>query len=263
VGAQERLNEAVNESDRHRAKVPHEWFLANLIGNHILIFVVILSLSAEYRFLAFLIPVISVLTLGYILWRARRSLRRDPWFVQAHWQASARYARVLLVVLGVLLFAAGGAWLGHNSLGMRPEAAWALVGGIGILPTCITVMVLIMLSSDLCAQLVGGLGFAASGNIGDDYAVFEPTHGSAPKYASMNKVNPIAMILSACMMLEWLGEGIAAARVKSAVSDTITEGNVRTYDMGGSNSTSEMAEAIAARARSEYLGSNPDSSRRV
>lgn len=152
MGAAEVLSEVVSESDRHRAKVPHEWFLANLIGNHILIFVVILSLSAEYRFLAILVPVISVLILGYILWRARRSRRRDPWFVQAHWQASARYARVLLVALGVLLLAAGGAWFGHHSLGVRQEAAWALVGGIGILPTCITVMVLIMLSSDLMNQ---------------------------------------------------------------------------------------------------------------
>ncbi len=60
--------------------------------------------------------------------------------------------------------------------------------------------------SDLCAQLVGGLGFAAAGNIGDKYAVFEPTHGSAPKYAGMYKVNPIAMFLAAKLMLDWLGE---------------------------------------------------------
>jgi len=60
--------------------------------------------------------------------------------------------------------------------------------------------------SDLCAQLVGGLGFASSGNIGDEYAVFEPTHGSAPKYSGMNKVNPMAMLLSAKLMLDWLGK---------------------------------------------------------
>ena len=65
--------------------------------------------------------------------------------------------------------------------------------------------------SDLAAQLVGGLGFACSGNIGDDYAVFEPTHGSAPKYAGMYKVNPIATFLAAELMLEWLGETDKAA----------------------------------------------------
>jgi isocitrate/isopropylmalate dehydrogenase len=104
--------------------------------------------------------------------------------------------------------------------------------------------------SDLCAQLVGGLGFAASGNLGDDYAVFEPTHGSAPKYVGQNKVNPIAMILSAQMMLDWLGEGELAGRVKQAVADVIAEGTVRTYDMGGSSSTTDMAEAVAERAAS-------------
>ena len=103
--------------------------------------------------------------------------------------------------------------------------------------------------SDLCAQLVGGLGFAASGNIGDSYAVFEPTHGSAPKYAGMNKVNPCATILSAEMMLDWLGETERARRVRQAVAEVIAEGKVRTYDMGGKSTTMEMAEAIAERAR--------------
>lgn len=152
MGAQDIEKEVVSDADRHRAKVPYEWLLANLIGNHILIFVIVLSLSAEFRFLALFVPVVSVLTLGYILWRARRSLQRDTWFVQAHWQATARFARILLVALGVLLLAAGGAWLGHSSLGLRQEAAWALVGGIGMLPTCLTVMILIMLSSDLMNQ---------------------------------------------------------------------------------------------------------------
>ncbi|HPW20531.1 MAG TPA: isocitrate/isopropylmalate family dehydrogenase [Vicinamibacterales bacterium] len=99
--------------------------------------------------------------------------------------------------------------------------------------------------SDLCAQMVGGLGFACSGNIGDTLAVFEPTHGSAPKYAGQHKVNPIATILAAKMMLEWLGEAHLAARVEAAVAAVIRQGQVRTYDMGGSNTTLEMAEAVA------------------
>ena len=101
--------------------------------------------------------------------------------------------------------------------------------------------------SDLCAQLVGGLGFACSGNIGDDVAIFEPSHGSAPKYVGMNKVNPIAMILSAKMMLDYLGEKDMAERLEAAVAAVIAEGQVRTYDMGGSATTTEMAEAIAAK----------------
>ena len=98
--------------------------------------------------------------------------------------------------------------------------------------------------SDLAAQLVGGLGFACSGNIGKDFAVFEPTHGSAPKYVGMNKVNPIAQILAAKMMLDWLGEKEKAKRIEDAVAAVIKEGKYRTYDMGGDTTTSEMAEAV-------------------
>jgi isocitrate/isopropylmalate dehydrogenase len=101
--------------------------------------------------------------------------------------------------------------------------------------------------SDLCAQMVGGLGFGCSGNIGKEYAVFEPTHGSAPKYAGQYKVNPIATILAAKMMLDWLGEGDKAAKLEDAVAAVIAEGQVRTYDMGGENSTLEVAEAIAGK----------------
>ncbi len=100
--------------------------------------------------------------------------------------------------------------------------------------------------SDLAAQMVGGLGFGCSGNIGDKLAVFEPTHGSAPKYAGQYKVNPIATVLAVKMMLDWLGENDLGARVERAVAAVIAEGKVRTYDMGGSASTLEMAEAIAA-----------------
>lgn len=99
--------------------------------------------------------------------------------------------------------------------------------------------------SDLCAQMVGGLGFACSGNIGTNYAVFEPTHGSAPKYAGKYKVNPIASILAAKMMLDWLNETEKANQVEKAVSKILEEGTVRTYDMQGSASTLDMANAIA------------------
>jgi isocitrate/isopropylmalate dehydrogenase len=101
--------------------------------------------------------------------------------------------------------------------------------------------------SDLCAQMVGGLGFGCSGNIGLDYAVFEPTHGSAPKYAGQYKVNPIATILAAKMMLDWLGESDKAAQLEEAVAAVLAEGQVRTYDMGGSASTLDMAAAVASK----------------
>ncbi|MBI2496610.1 MAG: isocitrate/isopropylmalate dehydrogenase family protein [Opitutae bacterium] len=101
--------------------------------------------------------------------------------------------------------------------------------------------------SDLCAQLVGGLGFGCSGNIGRKLAVFEPSHGSAPKYAGQYKVNPIATILAARMMLDWLGETAKGAAIDAAVAAVVQEGKVRTYDMGGRDSTLDLARAIAAK----------------
>lgn len=99
--------------------------------------------------------------------------------------------------------------------------------------------------SDLCAGLVGGLGLAPSANIGEEIAVFEPVHGSAPKYAGKNKVNPSAMILSSVLMLRHLGEREAADKVENALREVIKEGEKVTYDLGGEAGTSEMAEAIA------------------
>lgn len=101
--------------------------------------------------------------------------------------------------------------------------------------------------SDLAAQLVGGLGFASAGNIGDKYAVFEPTHGSAPKYAGMYKVNPIATFLAAKLMLEWLGETSKAQILEGALAEVIKEGKVRTYDMGGTSTTLDTAKAVAGK----------------
>jgi 3-isopropylmalate dehydrogenase len=100
--------------------------------------------------------------------------------------------------------------------------------------------------SDLAAQLVGGLGFASSGNIGDEYAVFEPTHGSAPKYAGQYKVNPMAMFLTAKLMLDWLNEKDKSAKLENAIAAVIKEGQVKTYDMGGSNTSLEVAHAVVA-----------------
>jgi 3-isopropylmalate dehydrogenase len=101
--------------------------------------------------------------------------------------------------------------------------------------------------SDLTAQLVGGLGFACSGNIGDRFAVFEPIHGSAPKYAGKKLANPIAMLLAVKMMLDWLGESDRAQRLESAVKAVMAEGKIRTYDAGGTSSTTEMTLAVIER----------------
>ena len=114
--------------------------------------------------------------------------------------------------------------------------------------------------SDGFAGLIGGLGFACSANLGEEIAVFEPTHGSAPKYSNypVSIVNPIAMIASACMMLHHIGEKTIAARIEKAVAEIIAEGKVRTYDMmkmtgspdvikKGAASTMQMADAIISK----------------
>jgi isocitrate dehydrogenase (NAD+) len=103
--------------------------------------------------------------------------------------------------------------------------------------------------SDLAAGLVGGLGVAPGANIGERAAVFEPVHGSAPKYAGQNKANPTALILSAALMLRHLGETDAADAVESAVRGVIAAGETVTYDLGGSAGTREFGEAVAARVR--------------
>jgi isocitrate dehydrogenase (NAD+) len=103
--------------------------------------------------------------------------------------------------------------------------------------------------SDLAAGLVGGLGVAPGANIGETAAVFEPVHGSAPKYAGQNKANPTALILSGALMLRHLGETDAAAAVEEAIRWVIAAGETVTYDLGGSAGTREFGEAVAARVR--------------
>jgi isocitrate dehydrogenase (NAD+) len=109
--------------------------------------------------------------------------------------------------------------------------------------------------SDLAAGLIGGLGVAPGANLGEEYAVFEPVHGSAPKYKGLNKVNPLAMILSGVMMLRHLREFEAAQRLETAVASVIEEGKNVTYDMKPAPddptaaTTSQMADAIIEKLR--------------
>jgi isocitrate dehydrogenase (NAD+) len=98
--------------------------------------------------------------------------------------------------------------------------------------------------SDLCAGLIGGLGVAPGANFGDEYALFEAVHGSAPKYKGLSKVNPTALLLSAKLMLEYLGEKEAALKLENAIAEVIKEGKVVTYDLGGEAKNYEMAEEI-------------------
>jgi len=98
--------------------------------------------------------------------------------------------------------------------------------------------------SDEAAQITGGIGLAAGANVGDSYGMFEPVHGSAPKHAGKNRANPIAAILAAKMMLEYLGEYEAAKLIEMAVDKVLSEGKVKTYDLGGNSTTEDVKNAI-------------------
>jgi isocitrate dehydrogenase (NAD+) len=102
--------------------------------------------------------------------------------------------------------------------------------------------------SDLCAGLVGGLGVAPGANVGDEFAVFEPTHGSAPRYSGQNKANPMAMMLSGVIMLRHLGEKEAADRLEKAIADVIADGKNVTYDIMSDGTcgvgTLQVADAV-------------------
>jgi isopropylmalate/isohomocitrate dehydrogenase-like protein len=103
--------------------------------------------------------------------------------------------------------------------------------------------------SDEAAQLVGGLGVASGANMGDNYAMFEPVHGSAPKYTGQNKVNPTATVFAGKMLLEYLGEKDSAHEMEKAVFEVLRERKVLTYDLGGKAKSSEMAKAIVAKIK--------------
>ncbi len=111
--------------------------------------------------------------------------------------------------------------------------------------------------SDVGAAITGGLGLAPSGNIGDSMAIFEPIHGTAPKYAGKNVVNPIAAIMTGKMMLDYLGEAKAGALLERAVRDVLAEGMIRTYDLGGHSTTMEVADAVSEKLMTLHSLSHP------
>ena len=103
--------------------------------------------------------------------------------------------------------------------------------------------------SDEAAQVTGSLGLAAGANIGKSYGMFEPVHGSAPKYTGQNVVNPIGTIMAGAMMVEYLGEKQAATKIEKAVIEVLKDGKIRTKDLGGSSTTSEMSNEIVEKIR--------------
>lgn len=131
-----------------QSNIPHELFLTNLIANHILMFVAALGMAGSLPWLLALVPLISFGILSYTLWRAARSKTRDTWYVMCHWQVCARRSQIFILVLALLLVIAGLGWVGYTYLRMMKEAVWALIGGLGILPLMVTVLVLVIMESE-------------------------------------------------------------------------------------------------------------------
>jgi hypothetical protein len=142
----------ISDDLTRQAKVPHDIFLTNLIGNHILWFVAALGLVRSYWQPLALVPIVSFSLLVYTLWRARKSRQRDHWYVMVHWQIAAERSRffiyMLLAVMTVFLLG----WLGYTYMGMMKVAVMALIGGVGLLPIMVTVLVLILMESDALHQ---------------------------------------------------------------------------------------------------------------
>jgi len=139
---------AVSPDEIRQANIPHEVFLTNLIGNHILMTVGLGGIAGSFPWVMAVIPLISFSLLGYILWRARRSPDSDPWYVMCHWQVCARRARIFILMLLLLLAIIALGWAAHTYGGMMKEAAIAIVAGTGILPVMVTVLVLVIVESD-------------------------------------------------------------------------------------------------------------------
>jgi hypothetical protein len=138
----------VSRDEIRQANVPHEIFLTNLIGNHILMAVGLGGIAGTFPWVMATIPIVSFSLLGYTLWRARRSKRIDPWYVMCHWQVCARRSRIFILMLLLLLAVMILGWAAHVYGGMMKEAAIAIVAGTGILPVMVTVLILIIIESD-------------------------------------------------------------------------------------------------------------------
>lgn len=139
---------AISESEARRARHPHDIFLINLITNHVLLFIGLLGLAKSYPWLMLLTPLISVVLLGYLLYRSRQVRHHESWFVSCHWQLCARHSRFFVVILALLAAVIGGLLLSVDGelAALRP-GHYAL-GGVAFLPTMLSILALIVLESD-------------------------------------------------------------------------------------------------------------------
>ena len=142
----------IAEEQIKKAKVPHELFLTNLIGNHVLWFIAALGVYGSFWQPVALVPVVSLSILLYTLWRAQQAKQHDPWFVMCHWQLCAKRSKLLLLMFTILAAISALGWAGYTYLGMKDVAVKAMIGGMGVLPVMVTVLVLIVMEMDAMHQ---------------------------------------------------------------------------------------------------------------
>jgi len=142
----------ISVEEGRQAKIPHEIFLTNLIGNHILWFVSTLGVVRSFWQPIALVPIVSVALLGYTIWRAGQSKRRDSWYVMCHWQVAARRSWLFIGMLSLAGLVALIGWAGHVYGGWKKEAVLAFSGGVGLLPVMVTILILIIMESDALYQ---------------------------------------------------------------------------------------------------------------
>jgi hypothetical protein len=140
---------SVSPEEAHRAKWPHEIFLINLIFNHIFVFVATIAVVGSFPLMPALVPIISISIIGYILVKSRQiSAGNDTWFVKAHWQICARRNRLFILLLSVpCVITVGGLWL-SRTLGWAKIPTIALIGGVGLLPFMVALLILIVLGNE-------------------------------------------------------------------------------------------------------------------
>lgn len=136
------------ETQCSQARTPHDIFVINLIGNHMLLFAGIATLGQSYMKYLLVVPVLSALSLLVIFYKSSTIRREDNEFAYVHWQIARRWSKILSVMLVLMVAGFAFGWVGHTYLGMMREAVYAIVGGVSILPTLVTVFVLIVIESD-------------------------------------------------------------------------------------------------------------------
>ncbi len=142
----------VTKQEQSQSKIPHDLFLVNLIGNHILAFVATLGLASSWAWPMLIVPITSISILAYIMYRGNKALKQDTWFVKCHWQLTIKRSKTLIIMLLISMTVVFTGVILYTHYGVMKEAAYAFIGGVGLLPIMVTVLILIIMESDALHQ---------------------------------------------------------------------------------------------------------------